>query len=484
MDRVTKTIIAASLLLVAGAAFAKYAYEERKREPEKLQAEREAQRIFRFGSQDVVKATLQAKSARIELSKDPTAGWVVVSPIAGPADREALESAFTQMSGMMQSLVVKENANKEDLAEYGLDAPRVRLDIELASGKKHALLVGAQNELQASYYVTDENAKTIWLAPDAFYWALDRDLFAFRGKRLLNLTREQVSGLRTWKDGKLLYSIRREGERYLVGLETPSIEMDPMLLNRLLVLLTRDLKADAIMTDALDADQPKDLAAFGLEPPHLRLEVDNDSGHTFGIRVGVLGEDKGTHEPHEGHEAEPEQRVYAWLEGTRTIAEVYPGLPTDLDTTVDRIRDRTISRFDSALVRRIEMLLFDSTVVELKLEDEGRWKFVRPDNMRVAKPWVMEELLRRFSNFRSDEFYQDEVPDKKLKEWMLAPPERRIAFFNEANELLADVRIGNNLDKERSFIQSAGSKRVDLIRVISLKFMPATLDALEHTPGG
>lgn len=489
MNRVTKTLLTAFVLLVAGVALAKYAYEERQREPEKLRAEREAQRIFRFAPDDVVRAAITAKGARIELEKSPTSGWALTTPIQVPADQEALSSAFTQMSGIMQALVVKEDASPADLAEYGLDQPRAALEVELEKGAKHTLFVGAQNELQAAYYVTDEHKKTIWLAPDAFYWALDRDLFAFRGKRILNLGRDEITGIRTHKDGALLYAIQKDGERYLVGklspkLEMAKVEMDPVLLNRLLVLLTRDLKADAVMTDALETDQPKELAAFGLEPPHLRLEVDSAAGHTFVVRIGLVGEDKGAHEPHEGHEDEPEQKVYAWLEGTRTVAEVYPGLPADLDTTVEKIRDRTISRFDSAKVRRIEMILFDGTRVELAFESEGRWKFVKPDNQRIAKPWVVEELIRRFSNFRSDEFYQDEVPDKKLKEWMLAPPERRVAFFDESGALLADVRVGNVLEKDKTFISNAATRRVDLIRAVSLKVLPPTLDDLEHTPGG
>lgn len=484
MSRVTKTLLAALVLLVAGVALAKYAYEERQREPDKLLAEREAQRIFRFSPNEVVRARLQAKGAALELERDPTAGWVLRAPVSVPADTEAVGAAFTQMSGVMQTLVVKENAAEADLLEYGLSRPSIALEVELESGTKHSLLVGAENELQGAFYVTNGDRKTIWLAPNVFHWALDRDLFAFRGKRVLNLARDEIAGLRTWKGDRLLYEIRREGEGYLVGNPEPRVAMDPVLMNRLLVILTRDLKADAVMTDALETDQPQELAAFGLEPPHMRLEVDGAGGSRFVVRIGVVGAPKDDHEPHEGHEEEPEPKVYAWLEGTRSVAEVYGGLPADLDTTVEKIRDRTVSRFDAAQVKRVEMLLMDGTRVELRFEAEGRWKFVKPDNQRIAKPWVMEELLRRFSNFRADEFHQDEVPDKKLKEWLLNPPERRVAFYDEAGALLSDVRVGNVLEKDKTFIMNAASRQVNLIRAISLKVLPPTLDELEHTPGG
>lgn len=484
MNRVTKTLLSALVLLVGGAALAKFAYEERRREPDKLLAEREAQRIFRFSPNEVVKARLVAKGVTIEFEGAEETGWMIRSPVVVPADVEALGSAFAQMSGIMQTLVVKDGATDADLAEYGLDHPRTTLEVELGTGAKHVLLVGAENELQAAFYVTDGARKTVWLAPNVFHWALDRDLFAFRGKRVLNLTREEIAGLRVTKGGRLLYAIRREGDGFLVGNPTPSVRMDPVLLNRLMVILTRDMKADAVMTDALEADRPQELAAFGLEPPHMRLEVEGAGGQTFGVRLGVLGEPKDAHEPHEGHEEEPEPKVYAWLEGTRTVVEVYGGLPTDLDTTVEKIRDRTVSRFDAAQIRRVELLLMDGTRAELAFEAEGRWKFVKPDNHRIAKPWVMEELLRRFSNFRADEFHQDEVPDKKLKEWMLVPPERRVAFYDASGALLSDVRIGNVLEKDKLFIMNAASRQVNLVRAISLKVLPATLDDLEHTPGG
>jgi len=460
MKRVHRMLGLTLIAAVLGGAFAYTAWVEGYLAKAERAEQAEAhKRIFDFGRVDVKRGEIVAGDRKLAFAHDPETGWVLTEPVQGPADQGAVAQAIDQMAGIKADGTVSDSATKEELAEYGFSAPTLRMKVELDGGSTRELLVGGKHPLGRAWFISD--GKRIAAAGDTFYASLDRELHAFRSKQVFPVSAGRIEAVRVEKGGAQAYVLQRENDRwYVEGPDQKRAEADPALMDRFLLILTRDLKAESYATDGFD---PRQGEQYGLEKPRFTIEVKTDSGRTHRAALG----------------RSVEGGPYVHILGTGTVVAVYESFAGDVDKSASAFRDRTLAVFDPKEAKRVELELGGARiVVEKQAVDAGEsWRIVSPSQAK-AKAWKISALLFQLSRLRSDEIREERVSATRLAEMRLDPPRARIAVENENGEKLADIRIGKNYDEYNVFITAAGLERVDAIEEKRLIFLPKDMSEI------
>ncbi|MFO0727288.1 MAG: DUF4340 domain-containing protein [Myxococcota bacterium] len=471
--RTQRTLVPAALFLILGAGAAAWAYKHTYRgKLDETAAERTQGRLFDFVPAYVLSGSL--KSSKVDFGFVQKDGSFSLSrPIAAPADEEAIAAVLVRVAGLGLETEISASATDAELATYGMAPADVQLEIVDQQNHKLQLLVGDKNEMRHTYYVAarvDGGPWRLGSAPQDFYWALDRDLYAFRSKRLFRARREDLAKIRVEKAGQLAYQLEKVGKTWKVGAGGKSWDADQAMSERFLLILTRDLKAEAVVTDAyVDADA----ARYGLDKPAFVVTAESIHGAVDRVRFGVR--------PGEGTKPD----VFACADGSESVAKAYPDFVQDVDKTAQDFRDRGLANFDSDQARRVEITLGGQKPIVLvrQGEDAGgaRWAALSPKKGPVKSDRVAAMLLR-LGHLRSDALVLETATDAEKQERGLLPPERRILILGPSGAPLADLSVGKPMDKDRVFIAAAQIPRVDAIRDMELKLVPYALDEiLEET---
>ena len=112
--------------------------------------------IFSFLKEDVTHLTIRSEKEEIELQIDAAGAWQMLKPIVSAADGTEIE-AITEM---MSSLETDDFAESKDLAEYGLDAPKMSITATFKDGSARTLLIGMEES--GSYYAKREDKVQIF----------------------------------------------------------------------------------------------------------------------------------------------------------------------------------------------------------------------------------------------------------------------------------------------------------------------------------
>lgn len=115
----------------------------------------------------------------IHLKKEGS--WKIIQPISGPADSKVVE-------GILQTLTTlrwerKWSDPKQDLKEFGLDIPRVKI-LFLTQGKWFELQVGNKTAVGDNCYIKIFNSSDLFLIEEHSVRELDRDLSALNEKKI------------------------------------------------------------------------------------------------------------------------------------------------------------------------------------------------------------------------------------------------------------------------------------------------------------
>jgi len=91
------------------------------------------------------------------------------APQGAVLSTETLQSYLFRFSKLISSGTVSHPGDK---SVYGLETPRAQVSLFLTNGKKVRLFLGAQNQMDGSYYLSKENDDTVYLLAES-----DADLF-------------------------------------------------------------------------------------------------------------------------------------------------------------------------------------------------------------------------------------------------------------------------------------------------------------------
>lgn len=191
------------------------------------------------------------------------AGWRLKSPVTALADAKAAENQLARMARMMGRPVATQPGAAE-LQRYGLSPPRGRVELELSSGSRRVLAIGARSPFDGSTYVEDDSGAVFTVEAPVDRW-IRSEADAFRERQLLGAAVASVQEVRIRLPSGGCALARAAGGAW-VRREAGATPVDPDAAHQALSLLA------AIRVQGF-APRPSAGDDHGLGPPHLVFQA-------------------------------------------------------------------------------------------------------------------------------------------------------------------------------------------------------------------
>ena len=219
----------------------------------------------------------------IDLENVPESGWRVVAPSPGPADTDAVVVFVHAVSSLALRAFVG-----EPRPEYGLGNPAVAITLRFQDGHVSSIQVGGPASEEGLRYVRQDTG-AVGLLTDDEVALLQCTPFDFQPKALLRFS---VADARR-------VCLTLDGEDYVFALSEDAWVVEAPAGKRWADQIdAENLLAAISAVDALSLEMetpPDDLAALGLAPPILSVEVQVEGTETSGLlgplRIGRPTED-------------------------------------------------------------------------------------------------------------------------------------------------------------------------------------------------
>lgn len=380
---------------------------------EKQQQEKElAEKVWLFETGDVDQFSLIRKDQTLTLKRDGDLQWKVASPLAVPGDARNAEDLLFTLQSAIFSRVVEERS--DDLSAYGLKEPNLKISLQLKDGTRQTLWVGDSAPIGRAVYGKRENSDRVLLISQRRE-ELDKRLYDLRDKSIFKFAPKEVGRIEIKSsDGALRFSKAKEvwtvsGNNAARGDS-----------NEISNLIHRIKSAQA--KSFLDED-PKDLAAFGLDAPFLELTLEaGEKKETETLLIGRKGENK---------------FYLAKLVGAKNVFTVDQVLIDLLSKDALDFMDKNLLAFDQNEVAELVLTNAAETIQIKKNTDGADWEILKPAKMK-ADTAAVNTLLFDLANSKLLA-YINESP-KELKFYNLDPPDKKLEIV-----LKDKTRLGLNL---------------------------------------
>ncbi len=121
--------------------------------------------LLTFASADArtVRIVRTEDERRIEFVYRDSGLWHITEPVAEEADQAQVVRLVEELADLRPRRTLSETTAV--LAEYGLVPPAMRIEVELADGTRHAVLLGNRNPDSSGFYAQVEGEPTVYLVP-------------------------------------------------------------------------------------------------------------------------------------------------------------------------------------------------------------------------------------------------------------------------------------------------------------------------------
>ena len=379
MKRYASTLVLLALALGLGAYVA---LVERKKPSTSSLKERE-KRIVRDLDRAAIKTIRLERGAETVVLRKDNDAWRIEKPVEFPANSGAVESLISAV----EFLDLQRRIDDAKPAQYGLDKPRARIEIE--GGTAVRLRVGGDDATGRSVYLGAEGSGPVWVVERNFFEALSKPVAELRDRRAVFFDRAKLKTL-TLARGGVRTTLERNGEAWHVVSEGRVLASA----DRVAAILAKldDMKATRIVSEGL-----AELGKYGLDPAARSVELD-----ASGVESLLLGNTCG----------ETSGEIYAARKGKASaILCVKEEDAEALFPHPETLRETRLVGLEADDVRRI---VIEAAGKKLALERKGEmWSVTEP----AAEP-ADEEVVRKWiadlSAFRATQSAALDAPRQGL----------------------------------------------------------------------
>ncbi len=404
-----KTNIAIGAVFVALLAFV-YFYEIKGGEERRQEAEKSKQ-LFVFKDGDAQRLELLRGDDALVLDKG-TGGWNLSAPMTDGADQEAVERYLRNLLECEREKVVVDSAaaSAEEAAQYGLDAPRLKVRLQTEDGAEQVVAFGADSPTDRFTYaqIQGDNPE-IFVVRAWRFDNLDKRAFDLRDRRVLAFAKDEVMQVQRWGAGGATVLARAEPDwqmREPVAARAAGDAVDGLL-----------DKIDQAEIEDFVAEDPDTtaLASYGLGERASQVEI-----------ALLVGEDRAEKRLAIGG-ADEQGRWYARDASRPQVFLVDSTLVQELTKSISDLRDKKPLRFEREQVERIVMIRGAAPAFAADKDTSGVWHLSEPIG-RDAKSWKLNSLLSDLEQLEVEDF-AEELPTE-------AAPAFSIELLGEGQALL------------------------------------------------
>jgi hypothetical protein len=195
--------------------------------------------------------------------------WHITSPMPLAADQSAVSSLLGTFSSLNSERVVEEKAS--NLAPYGLDAPKLEVDLTEKQNKKQKLLLGDDTPAGNGMYAKLDGDPRVFTIPGYDKTSIDKSANDLRDKRLLTLDADKISQVDVVAKKQEIAFGRNKDEWQIV--KPKPLRADGSEVEELVSALT-GVKMELNGSD----DQKKTASVFAAATPVATVKVTAESG--------------------------------------------------------------------------------------------------------------------------------------------------------------------------------------------------------------
>ncbi len=196
-------------------------YSQKKEERAK-----EASYALYFETKDILKYSIQSTQGAFTFVRDSNEKpWRLVAPVSLSADQDAVNNtlASIQQLTIQQELPNTEKLfsdDKKQLAQFGLDSPKVTISVELKNKTEGKLSLGssldigskvAGNLAPSSIYAMNPSKSKLLVIDHSFFDMIsNKKLEDFRSKRLASFKKEEISSFEIFYNGQIISVVKNK----------------------------------------------------------------------------------------------------------------------------------------------------------------------------------------------------------------------------------------------------------------------------------
>jgi hypothetical protein len=371
-------------------------------------------------------APAAGESSRAEKTKGT---WQLVEPEKTDADQGQLSNAASSLASLDINRVVDDNP--QDLAQYGLNPPKVDVAFRVKGQKNpRHLLLGEKTAAGSDLYAKTPDEKRVFLVSSFLDGTFNRTPFDLRDKTVLKFDHDKVDGIEIAHDGMTVQLAKTAGDWALI--KPYKARADFAAAEAALTALS------SAQMQKIVAPEAKDLKTYGLDKPNVTVTVMAGSTRAA-LAIGKV-------------EAES---AYARDLARPMVFTIPQSAAVDLEKSADMFRRKDMFDARSFNSSRVELHRGGETlIVERTKDKDGKdvWKNAAGKAVETAK---VEDMLTKLSNIRA-QLFQDRV-DPTLKTPTLVAT---MKMDNGKTETVAFARQGNAVLANRN--DEPGSATVEV----------------------
>ena len=166
-------------------------------------------KVFAVEADQIEEIAIKAEGGdQTRLRKSGT-DWQIVEPATAPSDSVEVSGLTRNLATLEIQRVVDENP--PDLAEYGLDTPRIEVAFK-AAGEEHRLLLGEKTPPGTDLYARRGSDSTVFLIASYLESTFNRTTFDLRDKAALKVERDKIETVEIAAGGRTLRFTKPAGE--------------------------------------------------------------------------------------------------------------------------------------------------------------------------------------------------------------------------------------------------------------------------------
>ena len=447
-----KTNVAIGAVFVALLAFV-YFYEIKGGEERRQEAEKSKQ-LFVFQDDDAQRLELLRGDDALVLAKG-TGGWNLSAPMTDGADQEAVERYLRNLRECEREKVVVDSAaaSAEEAAQYGLDAPRLKVRLQTEDGGEQVVAFGGDSPTDRfTYAQLQGDNPEIFVVRAWRFDNLDKRAFDLRDRRVLAFAKDEVMQVQRTGLGGAVVVDRVDADWQM---------REPV---------TARADADAV-NGLLDKIDQAEIAAFVAEEPDTTALASYGLGErTPHVEVALLvGADRAEKRLAIGG-ADEQGRWYARDASRPQVFLVDSTLVQELTKGISDLRDKKPLRFEREQVQRIVLTRGDATAFAADKDTSGVWHLSEPVG-RDAKSWKLNSLLSDLEQLEVEGF-AEELPAE-------AAPAFSIELLGEGQALLT-ARL--SAAAGTSYLQQEGDDAVYVVSSDDFAELDLDIDDVAQAP--
>lgn len=232
------------------------------------EAERQQERVFQLERISIDSLRFEYPQRETMVMQRGDRGWRLTEPVSSPAERSTIDFFLDDIENT--HIQRRLPAQSEELAEYGLQQPRLVLTVTTSSGDSAVLEVGSEDYSKTSIYARLKDSPEVYLMPKMLMTMASRQPNEWRSKDVFEFEPGQVRKVEVMRSSQSL-RFSRSGSQDDWAMESPLQEKaDNIAISGLLATL------DRVQVDRYGPTAASDLKAFGLERPSASIRIQEE----------------------------------------------------------------------------------------------------------------------------------------------------------------------------------------------------------------